>query len=77
MLAVLMGFPSHHIKILTFVFCVVVLIITGPHRLVAWLVIPHQVPHFLLGSPVHCEDLREECRNLVRGLMAFLLPFSL
>lgn len=68
MLAVLkflMGFPSHHIKIPTFVFCVVVLIIAEPHRLVALFIIP-QVPHFLLGSPGHCEkDVREECRNLV------------
>ena len=69
MLAVLkflMGFPSHHIKIQTFVFCVVVLIIAGPHRLVALLIISHQVPPFLPSSPVHCEkDVREDCRNLV------------
>ena len=69
MLAVLkflMGFPSHHIKILTFVLRVVVLIIAEPHRLVALFIIPHQVPHFLLGSSGHCEkDVREECRNLM------------
>ena len=69
MLAVLkflMGFPFHHIKIRTFVFCVVVLIIAGPHRLVALFIISHQVPRFLLGSPVHCEKaVREECRDPV------------